>query len=568
MLALMEFTQVIAKMIDAIIISRYIGTTEIAAKGIANPMFSMISILPGIMSIGVQSLCSSYLGKGDTRNAQKVFSFSLLFSLIFSAVIVAASIIWIDPLCGMLGASSGSLFEPTKAYLLGIVLGVPAMLMTPIISRILQIDGDKLLLQASVITLMVSNVIGDLAVIFFWDKSMFGIGFTTTLSNYLSCLILIAHLFRKNAMFRLRLSLCSLKDMGTVFVSGLSKGSRRICNSLRPVLLNRFIIAVTSQTVLSAYSIQNSVRDFSDLFCAGLSGTVLLIGGIFYGERDESSLSQLTKTALHSIIVVGLPIAVFIFITAPWIASIYVKDSAEIRDISVTAIRALAIALPLDALNETAINVFHFTKNYKTENFLVFCNRLFFVIPCTFLLGSLMGATGIWIAIPVAKLMITITVLAAIIIRKKGIPTSYSDLLCLADDFSYSPEDCIEANIATTEEAVALSKQVYDFCHRHHIDSRRTYLFSLCVEEMACNVIKHGFHMKASSHLMIRIMKDGDDLILRLRDDCKVFNMKSYAESLTDTPPESSIGIKLVTKAAKDIRYVYILKTNTLIITV
>ena len=62
---------------------------------------------------------------------------------------------------------------------------------------------------------------------------------------------------------------------------------------------------------------------------------------------------------------------------------------------------------------------------------------------------------------------------------------------------------------------------------------------------------------------------DGET-VLRLRDDCRRFDLREQAErwSLDPEHPEENIGIRLVLRVAKDIAYTNTMKTNNLIITI
>ena len=64
-------------------------------------------------------------------------------------------------------------------------------------------------------------------------------------------------------------------------------------------------------------------------------------------------------------------------------------------------------------------------------------------------------------------------------------------------------------------------------------------------------------------------MKD-DDLILRVRDDCELFNVRAKGEAWMEKPYDvtRNIGIRLTMASAKDLQYANTLGANTLIITV
>ena len=115
-----------------------------------------------------------------------------------------------------------------------------------------------------------------------------------------------------------------------------------------------------------------------------------------------------------------------------------------------------------------------------------------------------------------------------------------------------------------------MSVDVKSFCIGRGIDPRQANRLALCVEELAGNVIRHGFADGNAHHLEIRIYVKDAQSVLRLRDDCRMFDLREYTENWAPDPehPERSIGIRLVMKSAKDIIYTNTMNTNNLIVKV
>ena len=88
------------------------------------------------------------------------------------------------------------------------------------------------------------------------------------------------------------------------------------------------------------------------------------------------------------------------------------------------------------------------------------------------------------------------------------------------------------------------------------------------MEEMAGNIIRHGFQDNKPHCIDIRIVKKNEDLILRLRDDCFPFNPKTYRDMFFPEDVTEHIGIRMVISLAKDVQYVNNMKTNNLTILV
>lgn len=142
--------------------------------------------------------------------------------------------------------------------------------------------------------------------------------------------------------------------------------------------------------------------------------------------------------------------------------------------------------------------------------------------------------------------------------------------MLLPKGFGIPKEDCIERSVNTLEEVIELSEQVVPFCIERGIDKKEANHLALCIEEMAGNVIEHGFADGKSHHLDIRVLVKDGAVVLRLRDDCVKFDLKEKAESWHFDPehPEKNIGIRMVMRVAKNIAYTNAMNTNNLIITI
>ena len=118
----------------------------------------------------------------------------------------------------------------------------------------------------------------------------------------------------------------------------------------------------------------------------------------------------------------------------------------------------------------------------------------------------MLGATGnaAWYAFPVTQLLMLLFYCAVVQIsrRRSGFPGSagFDLALLLPQDFDAGEEDRMDRSIRSMEEVAALSQEVWAFCDAHGCDARRRNLLSLAVEEMAGNVVEHGFTKDQKTH--------------------------------------------------------------------
>ncbi len=71
------------------------------------------------------------------------------------------------------------------------------------------------------------------------------------------------------------------------------------------------------------------------------------------------------------------------------------------------------------------------------------------------------------------------------------------------------------------EEVINISREVQKFCREKGLDEKRSYYASLFLEEMAGNVIEHGFTKDKKKHTVdIRVIHKKEEVLLRIKDDC------------------------------------------------
>ena len=107
------------------------------------------------------------------------------------------------------------------------------------------------------------------------------------------------------------------------------------------------------------------------------------------------------------------------------------------------------------------------------------------------------------------------------------------------------------------------------FCEEVGENPKRTMYTSLCIEEMAVNILDYGFVEGRNNRIDIRLVRKRDqDLILRIRDNCEGFDPVNYYEMTKpdENDPARHIGIRMVFKMVKDVKYVNTLGLNNLTI--
>lgn len=113
----------------------------------------------------------------------------------------------------------------------------------------------------------------------------------------------------------------------------------------------------------------------------------------------------------------------------------------------------------------------------------------------------------------------------------------------------------LRLNIHDPDEAVSASRQVNAVCLEHGVNTRQAYLIALTAEELAMNSLKHGFDDHKRHHLELRLIISKKSLILRLRDDGRIFDLTKRYKMINPDDPTHNIGLRIIFASADEVRY-------------
>ena len=149
--------------------------------------------------------------------------------------------------------------------------------------------------------------------------------------------------------------------------------------------------------------------------------------------------------------------------------------------------------------------------------------------------------------------ILTVCIYAAVYNRKS--PRSLNDFLCFGDKFGVPDEDRIDIAVRSMDEVINISRKVEKFCGSHGVSGRQKNCASLCVEELAGNIVQHGFTDGKKHCIDIRVSYIKGDVMLSVKDDCRLFN-PTEAEKLFDPDDKAhNIGLRIAAGMSKEMSY-------------
>ncbi len=550
-------------LIDSVMISRFLGKRAIAAYGLSNPVLLAIGAVGTLLAAGIQVVCGRAIGRGSREEANEGYSSAIAVTAAVSLIFTAVVIIFRSPLAALLGAgNSGTVFEYTRDYLAGFSIGAPGSMGALVLVPFLQMAGESNLLIAAVLTMTVTDVGLDLLNVFVFDGGMFGMGLASALSYYAAMAVAGIYFLSGKNIFRFSRNLVSRKMIAELFRRGIPAGVTMLSSMILVYGMNWMLQSLERNIAVAAYTVIMSVGNAANCITTGIGGVSLTLSGIFFHEEDRTALRETVKLLCRRGVVLGLGMGIILLIFAPVFISVFIPDAGETQKAAVLGLRLFAAGFIPCCINNTLKYSYQASGREGLTEIISLAEGALFPMLAGFVFSRFMGTTGAWLAFAAGEIL-TLAAVGALIFRKTGeMPWEDDAFLLLKKDYGAGADQTLEKDIVSLEEVAEASRAAEIFCRSRGQDARISSHIALCIEEIAGNVIEHGFSKDGKEHHLSVRITDGNGWTLRFRDDCTAFDPLHFVPEREG----QGIGIRLVMAMTQEAHYTYSINLNNLVL--
>ena len=559
----------INEMVSSLFASNSVGSDAMGAIGLYYPINMLISAICTMLVCGSQILCGKFMGSNQMEHTQKVFSTDILLAfllgLVFAVLHVAsASFGWLRVF-----TSDPVVLGYFKQYVLGKSIGILPFMLGQQFAAFLSLENRMKRTTVASFVFIFVNLIANYVFVGVLKMQTFGVSLAASCGLWAFLLVQFSFYLSGKSIFRLRFGLRPGKDSGTIVAVGIAGALTYLYQALRGLLANMMITEYAGSAGISAFA---TVTSFLGLFWA-IPGAMMAVSrmlmSVAIGEEDRRTLTDIMRNMFRWCLPLMTAIIAVIVVMAEPITNLYfhVPDDAVYK-MTVIGMRLMSIVMPI------AVVEMHFMCYAQTsgKQFMIHLygvvDGVAGVIGFSLILMPFMGIVGYyWANILNSAICIVFAVIYAIIFNRR-FPHNMDELMAIPENFGVSEENRLDLTVRSMDEVVEVSRKVWDFCTVQGIDKRRTYLSALFLEEMAGNVVDHGFHKDRKKHhsVDIRVVHKEDQIILRIKDDCVPFNPAERKDLFDPDAGPKNMGIRIVYMMAKKIEYNNILGLNVLTI--
>ncbi len=558
---LMTVAMQLGNVVDGMIVGNLLGPDAMAAIELSMPVLLFLQ-MPGMMlAMGGAAEAAVLLGKRKMREADGVFTASLITGAVISLLFAACTPFLPGVLSSALAGNEqmAALVKPYIAVNFG---GIPVLTLAMIFCYFMNADNHPQLGSALFIIANVVNLVLDILLIKVFHMGMAGSALSTII-GYLTGMATIVFYFRsKHRMLKLeKPDKEMLLFVKMAAAAGVPSAAFTLMAAGESVAVNTAIVRLLGNGPMAVYSVCSNVMLIAELFVGGVIGLIPNIAGILYGERDYYGIRVLCKKVLtYSYVTIAALIALFLLFPQV-IAGMFGIVEGEMLELCKLALRISAFRFLFYVYNKFLMSYYQTILQPGLSTVITVLQGFVIIVPLT-LIGILWkGLPGACIAAVFSEILtILFSTLYRMMRQKTGkIPGGGQYMLPQIKEetfFDFSIENDME-------DVTRLRDRLFVFCADNGICERDANLLGLALEEITANIVRYGYRQDKKNYIDISFTIQDGSYLLRIRDDGVPFN--PLEQEMPDDGPIVG-GIALIRKIMSDFQYMRVLNMNNTII--
>lgn len=416
---MMIFTSIYS-IVDGLFVSNVVGDTAFAAVNFIMPVIMILGSIGFMFGTGGSALIAKTMGEGENEKAQKLFSLFVFSAAAVGIVIGTLGIVFIRPLCSLMGADSSMLDDCVK-YARILLASIPFYILQYEFQSFFITAGKPHIGLYVTIASGVTNMVLDALLVAVFPFGIEGAAIATAISQIIGSLFSIIYFARPNSsLLKLTKPYFDGKALVKVCVNGSSELMSNIAISIVSIIYNIKLLDIIGQDGVSAYGVLMYVNMIFLAIFIGYSTGIAPVVSFHFGMQNHNELKNLFKKSF--LVIAVSSVAMFIcgeVFSAP-LSFIFVGNNRELLELTVSAFKIYSFSFLLSGISIFGSAFFTALNDGLTSALISFLRTLVFQIAAVLILSSILGVIGIWLSIVVAEVMsVIITFIFLFINRKK-----------------------------------------------------------------------------------------------------------------------------------------------------
>ena len=550
--------------------ANYVGIDAMGAVGLYGPVTLFLGAVVTTLSAGSAIICGKYLGQNEQTKLRNVFALNLVLAGLAAIILIVIFVI-----LGTFDLTGFMTKDPDvrpvfNQYLLGQAIGLFPLLLGNQLPAYLIMENRSGRTTTASVAYIIANIILNYVFVKVMHLEAFGLALASSFGLWVFMAVEAEYFISGKSHFKCSFRHISWEESSEIIRIGLPGATGTIFQSIRGVVVNWLILMYVGSVGISAFGAANNLMCIFWALPAGMQAVSRLLLSISIGEEDRQMLQDIMRGMLRYYVPLQCAVSVLLILCAVPLTHIFYRDPSEpVYMMTVWGIRILPLCMPLTIICMHFVSYWQALGKDKLVHLISILDGAVGVCFFTAVLIPFLVINSVYIANVLNSLGPISVILVYSWMKNHHAPRNMEELMAIPDDLGVPEKDRMDISVHNMGEVVKIAEKIQQFCLNKGIDERRSYLAGLAMEEMAGNVVEHGFTKDDKKHHVdvCVVHKDGC-IILRILDDCVPFDpgerQKLAAGSGDDIA--KNLGLRMIFRMSEDIQYQNILGLNALTI--
>ena len=387
--------------VDQIFIGRGVGYLGNGATNVIFPMSTLALAFSVMIGNGAGSYMSLMLGRKREEDAARGVAAGIIGLICVGFVLMAAYLIFMEPLCILFGATD-TILPYAKDYGYLISIGLPAFALAAGFSSVIRSDGSPMWNMVGLMTGCIINIILDPILIFIFNMGVKGAAIATILGQLANAVIVLMYIPRMKTIVLNKQAFAGWKAaIPSVISLGTSSFFSQFVTVISIAVQNNVLVHYGAlseygpEIPMTALGVTMKIFSILMAIIVGLVTGAQPIFGYNYGAGKYDRVKT-TFRYVMTLCVASMCVAVVLFQIFPeQIVGIFGHDSELYTRFSVRCLKIFLMAVPLGAAVSISGNFFQAVGKPVPASILSLSKQLIFMIPMTLILPRFMGVDGV-----------------------------------------------------------------------------------------------------------------------------------------------------------------------------
>ncbi len=417
------FIQALYNVVDSMFVAQ-ISENALTAVSLAFPVQNIMNAIGVGTGVGVNALVSRSLGRGDSATAEKAANVQLTLAVIWWLIAAALGI----PLARLFFATQTDIAEIVDygtvymSICCGASLGLFA---SQHMEKLLVSTGNSRVSMIAQGSGAVVNIAFDPLLIFglgpFPALGVPGAAVATVLGQFTAAGLAFFFNVRCNTAthFRVRKMGLNLRIIRDIYTVGLPSALTVGLNSVMSYCMNAILLGV-STTATAVFGIWIKAQSFGYMPVFGMNNGTIAIYSYNYGAKLYDRVRATLRLAAITGVLITAAVALLYELIPEPIMHLF-NASDNMMDIGVTAMRTMALSLPMGGLCVICSSSLQSLGKPGQAFFAQTCRQLIFQVPAAYILCTLGGLRAFWFAPLIAETLAMIMALVLAVRRVRSL---------------------------------------------------------------------------------------------------------------------------------------------------